>query len=84
MARTWQLQEAKSKLSGLVTRAMSGEPQLITRRGQEAAVVLSVEAYRALTSEQEDLVAFLDRSPLVGAPLDLERAGVAILNPWER
>lgn len=40
MIRIWQLQEAKNKLSELVEVALHGEPQLITRHGVEAVVVL--------------------------------------------
>lgn len=47
----WQLQEAKQKLSRLVDRAISEGPQIITRHGAEAAVVLSVAAYRRLTAQ---------------------------------
>jgi prevent-host-death family protein len=74
MSRTWQLQEAKNRLSEVVVAAQAGEPQVITRRGQEAAVVLSVEAWRALTRRKGGLVAFLRRSPLAGVELDLERS----------
>ena len=43
---TWQLQEAKNKLSELVEHVIAnGEPQMITRRGKPAAVLISVEEY---------------------------------------
>lgn len=46
--RTWQLQEAKNKLSEVVRRAREEGPQVITLRGEEVAVVLSSEAFAAL------------------------------------
>ena len=46
MISSWQLQEAKNKLSKLVDEAMTSGPQIITRRGVEVAIVLSVEEYR--------------------------------------
>ena len=38
---TWQLQEAKSKFSQLVEDAMHKEPQIVTKHGDKAVVVLS-------------------------------------------
>lgn len=46
----WQLQTAKAQLSELVEAALRGEPQRITRRGRDAVVVLSEQAYVALKS----------------------------------
>ncbi len=44
----WQLQDAKARFSEVVEAAMRGEPQHITRRGKEAVVVLSEQAFEAL------------------------------------
>lgn len=44
----WQLQTAKAQLSELVEAALRGEPQRITRRGKDAVMVLSEQAYVAL------------------------------------
>lgn len=49
MAKTWQLQEAKARFSQLVEEAMKGQPQLVTRRGRKAVVVLDWETYARLT-----------------------------------
>ena len=46
----WPLQDAKNKFSALVNAAVAGEPQRVTRRGQPAVVVLSVEEYERLCS----------------------------------
>ncbi len=73
MKHTWQLQEAKNKLSEVIDEALSDGPQIITRRGVETAVVLSYDDYHKLLSEQQDLFTFFRESPLVGADLDLER-----------
>lgn len=73
MSRTWQLQEAKSKLSEVVDDAINDGPQVITRRGVAVAVVLSSGEYRRLTRRQQGLVAFFRASPLVDANLDLDR-----------
>ena len=75
MGRTWQLQEAKSKLSELVDEALSNGPQLITRRGVETAVVLSYAEYRRLIMSRTKLSTFFRESPLAYAAdeLDLTR-----------
>jgi len=73
MQYTWALQEAKNRFSELVEQALHAGPQVVTRRGKETVVVLSVEAFHKLTAKQESLVTFLRNSPLAGVELDLER-----------
>ena len=73
MQHTWALQEAKNRFSELVEQALHTGPQVVTRRGKETVVVLSVEAFHKLTAKQESLVTFLRNSPLAGVELDLER-----------
>lgn len=69
----WQLQEAKNKLSKVVEEARSSGPQIITVRGKEAAVVLSIEAYSELMRRKETLLEFFQNSPLRGVDLDITR-----------
>jgi prevent-host-death family protein len=70
----WQLQEAKNKLSQVVQEAQRSGPQVITVRGEEAAVVLSAEEYRKLTGRQGSLIEFLQKSPWADVDLDLRRS----------
>lgn len=62
---TWQVQEAKTRLSELIERARTEGPQTITRNGAERAVVLSVEDYRALAAHKPDFKAYLLGGPKV-------------------
>lgn len=71
--KSWQVQEAKNKLSQLLKDAGELGPQFITSHGREAAVVLSMADYRALTQGAGTLVDFFRASPLVGEALDFER-----------
>ena len=48
MKSTWQLQEAKSRLSELVKTATTQGAQTITRHGRPVAIVLSAEDYAQL------------------------------------
>ena len=74
METTWKLQDAKNRFSEVVNRAESDGPQIVTRRGQEAAVVMSMEDYRRLIQPDVDLVEFLRTSPLGGIELEVERS----------
>ena len=69
----WQLQEAKNKLSEEVKEARNSGPQVITVRGDEAAVVISIEEFRRLTQSKERFGDFLLRSPLHDSGLEIER-----------
>lgn len=63
---TWALQDAKARLSEVVERAVTtGVPQRITRRGEDAVVVVSAPLYAKLTRPRDDtFLAFMKRSPL--------------------
>jgi len=73
MKRVWQLQEAKNKFSEVVEEALSDGPQVITKRGVEAVIVLSYSEYRKLLASQKKLSEFFRQSPLVESDLDLNR-----------
>lgn len=73
MKRVWQLQEAKNRLSAVVEEALQHGPQIITRRGREAVVVLSVKEYKKMTQSEGNLVDFFSSSPLYGVDIDLKR-----------
>lgn len=63
---TWQMQEAKARMSELVKRAQT-QPQDITLHGKSVAVVISRETFDRLSQTQDSLVDFMRRSPLYGA-----------------
>ncbi len=69
----WQLQDAKNKFSSLVDKAQHKGPQLVTKHGKDAVVVLSVEEYKNLIKPNKNLVKFLQSSPLATEGLTLER-----------
>ncbi len=85
MGRQWQLQEAKARFSEVVERALEGEAQVVTRRGEKAVVVISYEEYERLQAgdkslwdifrtaprmDEEDLPLERDKTPV--RPIDLE------------
>ncbi len=74
MDRQWNLQDAKARLSELVDRARLGEPQVILRRGQPAAVVIAYEAYTPAERPARSLLSFFANSPLKGLDFEIPRA----------
>jgi prevent-host-death family protein len=68
---TWQVQEAKTRLSEVIEEADRKGPQIITRHGYERAVLLSIRDYRVLTS-QKTLKDHLLGGPKVDS-FDIER-----------
>jgi prevent-host-death family protein len=73
MPKTWQLQEAKNKFSEVVEKALSEGPQVITRRGVRAVVLIALKDLEKLHRPKTTLVEFLAKSPLKGLRLDLKR-----------
>jgi prevent-host-death family protein len=70
---TWQLRDAKARLSELVRQAERRGPQRITVHGRPAAVLLSQRDYERLTERKPSFVEFMRASPLVGVELEIER-----------
>ena len=66
MNETWQLQDAKNKLSEVISRAIKQGPQLITKHGKKTAVVLSYIEYEKLLKSQGKLSEYFQNSPLAG------------------
>jgi antitoxin Phd len=46
--RVWQVQEAKARFSEFLEASLKDGPQMVTRRGVEAAVLLPVDEWRRL------------------------------------
>ena len=73
MNAVWQIQEAKNNLSEVITLAIKQGPQLITKHGEKAAVVISYYEYEKLRKSHGKLSEFFSTSPLVGINLNLAR-----------
>jgi prevent-host-death family protein len=69
----WQVQEAKQRLSELLRAARVEGPQVVTRHGEEIAVVIDVEEYRHLKGETAEFKDYLRTGPDFDG-LDLTRA----------
>jgi prevent-host-death family protein len=71
--RTWPVQDAKARFSEFLNACLLEGPQMVTRRGTEAAVLVSVQEWRRLQSAgrlslKELLLSDQARTDLVVAP----------------
>ena len=48
MSKTWQVQDAKARFSELLERSLAEGPQIVTKRGVEAAVLVPIDEWRRL------------------------------------
>ena len=71
--QTWQLQDAKSRLSEVVRLCVQDGPQILTVRGKEEAVIVSKKEYERLVGPKLNFYDFMRQSPLMGLDIDLER-----------
>jgi len=71
--RQWQLQDAKARLSELVKLCAETGPQILTVRGKEEAILISVADYKKLTGRKPEFISFIKSSPIKGVDLELSR-----------
>lgn len=69
----WQLYEAKNKLSNIIDNAMHGKPQCITKRGDDAVIVIGMKDYQELQDKKPAFTEFLLNGPKFEG-LEIERA----------
>lgn len=69
----WPVHEAKARFSQLLRDASNEGPQVVTKHGRPAAVVLSVEEYRRHEAQWQSLAQVIRSSPMAGVEIDLER-----------
>jgi prevent-host-death family protein len=72
-AKAWTLADAKAHFSEVVENALQHGPQVVTRRGQKAVVVVSADEWDRKTQRQGTLADFFAASPLRESGLVVER-----------
>jgi prevent-host-death family protein len=70
---SWPLAKAKAHLSELVNAALAGTPQIITRHGEDAVVVMATKQYAETVAWRVSIAEFFAQSPLAGVDLAVER-----------
>jgi len=73
MNNIWQLQDAKSKFSEMVEKAVREGAQIVTKRGKNTVVVMPYAEYEKLIQHGNSLADFLLAYPFGGSELPLER-----------
>jgi prevent-host-death family protein len=68
----WQIQDAKQRFSEMIRAVARDGPQVITKHGEDVAVVVNIDEYRRLTRPSADLAGIL----LGGPKIDDDTAGV--------
>ena len=80
MTSQWPLREAKNKFSAVVEAARRGRPQIVTRRGSAAVVILAAEEYQRLRDlEARQAPSFVEH--LLGISKDDEPANNPFAGP---
>lgn len=72
-AKAWTLADAKAHLSEVVENALKKGPQVITRHGKKAVVVVAAEEWERKTQRQGTLADFFAASPLRESGLEIGR-----------
>jgi prevent-host-death family protein len=69
----WQVQEAKQRFSEVLRAAETGEPQIVTKHGEEIVVVIDIAQYHRLRGGAASLMSYLRADPLVDVDVEFER-----------
>ncbi len=59
----WQIQDAKQRFSEMIRAVMRDGPQVITKHGEDVAVVVDIAEYRRLIRPTVDLTGILLGGP---------------------
>lgn len=70
---SWQVQEAKQRFSELIRAAHADGPQIVTRHGEEIAVVVDIADYHRLKGGTTEFKDYLRSGQALG-DLDLSRS----------
>jgi prevent-host-death family protein len=73
-SKPWTLADAKARLSQVVDNALKQGPQVITRHGRKAVVVVAAEEWERRTQRKGTLADFFAASPLRDSGLEIERS----------
>ena len=78
---TWPVQDAKARFSELLDACMSEGPQLVTKRGAEAAVLVGISEWRRLKEAARPSLKHLLLAPSGRGELQIPARGSAKRRP---
>jgi prevent-host-death family protein len=70
---SWPVQDAKQRFSELIRTATEDGPQIVTRHGEDVAVVIGIGDYRRLKGETTEFKDYLRAGPAFD-DLDISRS----------
>ncbi|MBS0185745.1 MAG: type II toxin-antitoxin system Phd/YefM family antitoxin [Proteobacteria bacterium] len=71
--QTWQLQNAKLRLSEVVRLCIQKGPQVLIVRGKEEAILISKKEYERLIGPKLNFFDFMRQSPLKSLDITFEK-----------
>lgn len=80
---SWPVQDAKARFSEFLEACITEGPQMVTKRGAEAAVLVPVEEWRRLQAAARPSLKELLLSDEARADLELPARGMARRRPVE-
>lgn len=75
---TWPVQDAKARFSELLDRCLTDGPQIVTRRGTEAAVLVPIEQWKKLAAAARPTLKQLLLSEEARADLPIRSRGRSV------
>lgn len=75
---TWPVQDAKARFSELLDRCLTDGPQIVTRRGTEAAVLVPIEQWKKLAAAARPTLKELLLSEEARADLPIRSRGRSV------
>jgi antitoxin Phd len=79
--KAWPVQDAKARFSEFLEACRTQGPQLVTKRGEEQAVLVPVEEWRRLTSGKRPTLKDLLLTDVARGELDIPDRGTAVRRP---
>ncbi len=76
--QAWTVAEAKAKFSEVIQKAASEGPQIITRNGRRAAVLVAAHEWDRRIERKGTLAEFFAASPLRGSGIKLDRLPIRL------
>ena len=78
---TWPVQDAKARFSELLSACLSDGPQLVSKRGAEAAVLVSIAQWRCLQQSAKPSLKDLLLAPYARSHIPIPARGKAKRRP---
>lgn len=79
--KTWAVQDAKARFSELLEACMHDGPQMVTKRGEERAVLIPVAEWRRLTESKRPSLKELLLTDFARGELNIPPRGTAQRRP---